>query len=86
MAMVVTAPCTGCRHADCVKVCPVEAFYAGPDSMVIHPDECTECEACISECPEEAIFHEDDVPEQWSSYIGLNRQYAEQWPVAADVL
>lgn len=86
MAMVVTEPCVGCVHASCKDVCPVDAFRVGPDRMVIHPDECTSCEACIPECPEEAIFYEADVPQQWSEYIELNRHYSTQWPLAADVM
>ena len=84
MAMVIAEPCEGCVHAACVEVCPVDAFRRGPSSMVIHPDECTECEACIPECPEEAIFHEDDVPDRWRVFVGLNREYAKKWPVAVE--
>lgn len=40
--------------------------------LYIHPDECIDCEACVPECPVEAIFHEDDVPEEWQSFIQLN--------------
>jgi len=40
--------------------------------LYINPDECIDCEACVPECPVEAIFHEDDVPEEWNSFIQLN--------------
>lgn len=86
MAMVVTEPCVGCVHADCMKVCPIDTFHLGPDRMVIDPEECIDCEACIAECPEEAIFYEDDVPQQWKQYVELNREYAKQWPLAVDVV
>jgi NAD-dependent dihydropyrimidine dehydrogenase PreA subunit len=39
----------------------------------INPDECIDCGACEPECPVEAIFAEDSVPEQWLSYIEKNR-------------
>ena len=55
--------CDGCRYTDCVVVCPVECFYEGETMLYIHPDECIDCEACVPECPVEAIFHEDDLPE-----------------------
>jgi ferredoxin len=55
-----------------VVVCPVECFYEGETMLYIHPDECIDCEACVPECPVEAIFHEDNVPEEWQSYIALN--------------
>jgi ferredoxin len=80
MTMVVTEPCFGCKSTDCVEVCPVECFYEGPSMLFIHPDECTECGACISECPVQAIFHEDDVPAQWREYIPLNREMSVQCP------
>jgi ferredoxin len=40
--------------------------------LVIHPDECIHCGACEPECPAEAIFEDDDVPEKWVDYIELN--------------
>ena len=30
------------------------------------------CEACVPECPVEAIFHEDDVPDDQQDYVQLN--------------
>ncbi len=43
--------------------------------LYIDPDVCTECGACEPECPVEAIFEEDDVPERWRDYIALNRNF-----------
>jgi ferredoxin len=40
--------------------------------MVIHPEECIDCGACIPECPVEAIFTEEDVPPQEGSYVDVN--------------
>ena len=42
--------------------------------LVIHPDECIHCGACEPECPVDAIFEDDDVPEKWKSYIELNAE------------
>ena len=47
--------------------------------LVIHPDECIHCGACEPECPVEAIFDEDDVPEQWESYTELNAKVIESF-------
>lgn len=79
MTHVVTGSCDGCRYTDCVVVCPVEAFYlVGDDKMIyIHPDECIDCEACVPECPVEAIFHEDDVPDDQESFTQLNADKCE---------
>lgn len=78
MAHVVAQPCDGCRYTDCVVVCPVECFYEGETMLYIHPDECIDCEACVPECPVEAIFHEDNLPEEWASYRDMNAEMAAQ--------
>ncbi len=55
-----------------------EAPKAGDIGMlVIHPDECIHCGACEPECPVEAIFEDDDVPEKWSEYVQLNQKVTE---------
>jgi NAD-dependent dihydropyrimidine dehydrogenase PreA subunit len=46
--------------------------------LVIHPDECIHCGACEPECPVDAIFEDDDVPEKWKSYIELNSNVVEK--------
>jgi len=56
----------------------VECFYEGEQMLYIHPDECIDCEACVPECPVEAIFHEDNLPVEWSSYTALNAEMAEK--------
>lgn len=43
--------------------------------LFIDPDVCIDCGACEPECPLEAIFEEDDVPEKWEKYIELNANY-----------
>ncbi len=73
MPHVVTQPCDNCRYTDCVVVCPVECFYEGPTMLYIHPDECIDCEACVPECPVEAIYEESNVPDEWQSYIAVNK-------------
>ena len=80
MAMVVTEPCYGCKFTDCVVVCPVECFHEGEMMLFIDPEECIDCGACVGECPVQAIFYEDDVPELWRDYIALNRELAPQCP------
>ncbi len=82
MTHIVAKPCDGCRYTDCIVVCPVECFYQGETMLYINADECIDCEACVPECPVEAIFHEDDVPEEWKSYIQLN---AEKAPLSPNI-
>ena len=45
--------------------------------LYIHPEECIDCEACVPECPVEAIYHEDDVPDEWKEYIQINADKCE---------
>jgi ferredoxin len=41
----------------------------------IHPEECIDCAMCEPECPVEAIFFEDDLPQEWDDYVGINANY-----------
>ena len=77
MAHVVAEPCFDCKYTDCVVVCPVDCFYEGAQMLFIHPEECIDCEACVPECPVEAIFSEANTPAQWTSYIQLNNEKCE---------
>ena len=80
MAHVVTQPCFGCKYTDCVVVCPVDCFYEGEQMLYIHPGECIDCGACTPECPVEAIFIDDDVPDEWREFIELNAEMAPKSP------
>lgn len=80
MAYIVAEPCINCKFTDCVDVCPVDCFYEGKNFLVIHPEDCIDCGACEPECPVEAIFEEDELPEKWNSYVEFNAKFAEEWP------
>jgi ferredoxin len=84
MTHVVCEPCFACKYTDCVVVCPVECFYEGEKMLYIHPDECIDCEACVPECPVEAIFHEDNVPAEWKDFTALNAEMSPQCPVITE--
>ena len=43
----------------------------------IDPDLCIDCGACEAVCPVEAIFIEDEVPEDETEYIAINRNFFE---------
>jgi ferredoxin len=72
MAYVVGEACIKCKYTDCVAVCPVDCFYEGENSLVINPDECIHCGACEPECPTNAIYDEDDLPEKWKAFKEIN--------------
>ena len=76
MTFVVTDNCIACKYTDCVSVCPVDCFYEGENMLVIHPEECIDCEACVPECPVEAIFHEDNIPAGQEAFLELNAELA----------
>ena len=80
MAFVVTEQCIRCKFTDCVEVCPVDCFYEGPNFLVINPDECIDCALCEPECPVEAIYAEEDLPEKYQPFLALNAELAAQWP------
>jgi len=81
MAHIVTQPCLGCKNTACVEVCPVECFHEDAISLWINPDECIDCGACIPECPVDAIFPENKLPEKWVDFIERNREGSERCPV-----
>jgi ferredoxin len=85
MTFIVGENCIKCKHTDCVEVCPVDCFYEGPNMLVIHPDECIDCALCEPECPVDAIFADDEVPEDQLPFIELNAELAEVWPNITEI-
>jgi ferredoxin len=79
MTYVVTESCIRCKYTDCVDVCPVDCFREGPNFLVIDPDECIDCTLCVAECPVEAIYAEDDVPDDQKPFTSLNAELAKLW-------
>ena len=83
MAYIITEPCIGVKDASCVAVCPVDCIHATEEDEMyyIDPDECIDCGACEPECPVEAIFPEDALPEKWEPFIRVNYAYGEGFDV-----
>ena len=81
MTHVVTEACIRCRYTDCVDVCPVDCFHAGPNMLVIDPDECIDCAVCVAECPVNAIYAEEDLPAAQQSFTALNAELTGVFPV-----
>ena len=80
MTFLVGENCIKCKLTDCVEVCPVDCFYEGPNMLVIHPDECIDCALCEPECPVDAIFSEDEMPDGQEDFLEINAELAEIWP------
>ncbi|MBB1505046.1 ferredoxin family protein [Pseudoalteromonas sp. SG41-1] len=85
MAFVVTENCIKCKYTDCVAVCPADAFYEGPNFLAISPIDCIDCGLCVPECPAEAIYQEDELPDSQQEFTELNTELALIWPRITDV-
>jgi ferredoxin len=48
--------------------------------LVIDPEVCIDCGACVPECPVQAIFVAEDVPAQWKKYIQINADKSKELP------
>ena len=81
MAYIVTEPCINCKYTNCAAVCPTDAFREGPNFLTIDPLDCIDCDACVPECPVEAIYPEDELPASMGHFLALNAELAEEWPV-----
>lgn len=75
MTYVIGAPCIDVKDRACVEECPVDCIYEGGRSLYIQPDECVDCGACEPVCPVEAIFYEDDLPDQWAAHLEDNAAF-----------
>lgn len=80
MTFVITEKCIRCKYMDCVEVCPVDCFYEGPNCLAINPDECIDCALCEPECPVNAIYSEDELPEKYHEFLKLNAELSKKWP------
>jgi len=85
MTFVVTEKCIRCKYTDCVDVCPVDCFHEGPNFLVINPQECIDCTLCVPECPVDAIYAEQELPEEHQQYLQLNEELANVWPVISEI-
>ena len=78
MTYVIGQPCVDVKDRACVEECPVDCIYEGDRTLYIHPDECVDCGACEPVCPVEAIFYEDDLPQQWQPFLDDNAAFFSQ--------
>jgi ferredoxin--NADP+ reductase len=73
------------RVGDCAPICPTDSIHAVEGDSewpyyYINPDTCIECGACMAECPTEAIFPEDEVPEEYLDDIEKNVAFFTEGP------
>jgi ferredoxin len=83
MTYVIAEPCVNEKDTACAEVCPVDCIHPLKDEeefeketmLYIDPDECIDCGACAPECPVDAIFDENELPEQWAQYTQMNADW-----------
>ena len=83
MTYIITDPCVGTCDTACVEVCPVDCIH-GPDDPegageeAKDPDfDATGKQLYINpeECPVDAIYDEEEVPEEYSANIAPNYEF-----------
>ena len=80
MTWVITRLCRDCVDISCVEVCPVDCIYeytgndaeTFPKQLYIDPEECINCGVCEPECPWEAIYEDEQVPDVFQDDVALN--------------
>ena len=77
LTYIIAEPCIDVKDRSCVDVCPVDCIHEADRMLVIDPQECIDCGACEPECPVEAIFPEDALPDKWQSFVKINYAYPE---------
>lgn len=88
MTFVITPGC--CLDASCVAVCPVQCIRPRPgdpdfttaEQLYIDPATCIDCQACMDECPIDAVHADYDMPTEFGDLLALNAQYFAQRPIA----
>ena len=74
---IIAEPCIDIKDKSCVDVCPVDCIHEFDRILVIDPEECIDCGACEPECPVEAIFPEDALPDKWEPFVKINYAYGD---------
>jgi DNA-binding transcriptional ArsR family regulator len=72
---IIAEPCIDVKDKSCIDVCPVDCIHEYDRMLVIDPEECIDCGACEPECPVEAIFPEDALPDKWEPFVKINYAY-----------
>ena len=77
MTYVIAEPCVGVKDGSCADVCPVDCIHTGSaaDMYFIDPQECIDCGVCVPECPVEAIFPDDELPDEWGRFSDINADF-----------
>ena len=84
MTFVITEACIDVKDTACVDVCPVDCIHPTSEfgeifdnepQLYIDPEECIDCGVCEPECPVEAIYADDALPEELERFIEINANF-----------
>jgi ferredoxin len=75
MAYVIAEACIDVKDKTCLKACPVDCIYEGGRALYIQPDECINCALCVSVCPVEAIWADDELPPGQEQFAAINAEF-----------
>ena len=84
MTFVITEACIDVKDTACVDVCPVDCIHPTSEfgelfdnepQLYIDPEECIDCGVCEPECPVEAIYAEDALPDEFERFIEINANF-----------
>jgi NAD-dependent dihydropyrimidine dehydrogenase PreA subunit len=86
MAHVINSRCIDVKDQSCVEVCPVDCIHPAQSldgdsvfaqfpQLYIDPEVCIDCGACVPECPVNAIYYIEDLPEEDAPFIEINANY-----------
>ena len=74
MTYVIVEACIGIKDRACVDVCPVDCIYEGEDQLTSTPTSASIAAPASRSARSTAIFPEEDVPPNMTSFIEKNRE------------
>lgn len=75
MAYVITEACIDNMDQSCVAACPVDCISSqqGRDrKFYIDPANCIDCGSCEQACPNQAIFRDTALPQEWAGFAWVD--------------
>jgi len=84
LTYIIAEPCIDLKDKSCIDVCPVDCIHETDRMLVIDPEECIDCGACVPECPVEAIFDEAQLPDDQRQWLKINADKSKNLPVIND--